>query len=650
MGGGEDLYAYTGKTLYIDLTTGNHRIAEFDETMAKNYLGGTGFGVKTLIDHLKPGTDALAPENPLIYVSGAVSGTIVPCTASKFGVFAKSPATGFIGEAYSTGQWGAELRMTGYDILIITGKAAKPMYIWIDDGTVQIRKASHMWGKTTWEAEQMIRDELGDQNIRVSGIGPAGENLSRFACLINDHYRSSGRTGLGAVMGSKNLKAVAIRGTKSVIVADPEGLMEICESLHERAKGPATAKYRTLGTAQNVLTMNAQGAMPTRNYQSATFEHAEKVSGEVFKEKFVTKTQGCSACPCRCEHIALAKEGEFEGAVARIEYEPLLSMGPHCGVDDPNAIIKGIELSNTLGMDAISIGIVVGFAMECYEKGLITKEQAGGLELNFGNGHAMIELIKKIAYREDIGDILAEGTKIAAEKIGGGSEKFANHIKGLEMTGYDVRGLKTAALGYAVSRRGADHQRHGSYGWDLSGKVDRYKAEAGRGKIVKEDEDLYCILDSIIICKFTRSIWRGPYEELAQVFSLVTGIPMDAEELRKTGERMNNLARLFNIREGLTRKDDTLPYRTMHDPIPDGVSKGSYVTQDELDLMLDAYYEARGWTNLGVPTKEKLDELGLSDYADIAANAANGDIAANAGNANNAANTANSTDAANTVQ
>jgi aldehyde:ferredoxin oxidoreductase len=258
---------------------------------------------------------------------------------------------------------------------------------------------------------------------------------------------------------------------------------------------------------------------------------------------------------------------------------------------------------------------VVGFAMECYEKGLITKEQCGGLELNFGDGSAMNALIRKIALRRDIGDVLAEGVRIAAEKIGGGSERFANHIKGLELTGYEIRGLKTAALGYAVSRRGGDHQRHGSYSHDLKGTVDRYKAEPGRGKLVMDDEDLYCILDSFIICKFTRGVWQGPYEELARVYSLVTGIPMDAEGLRKAGERMSNLARLFNIREGLTRKDDTLPYRIMHDPIPEGVSKGSYVPQAELDLMLDAYYEARGWDKDGVPGQAKLEELGLADYA-----------------------------------
>ena len=611
------MYAYTGKILYIDLSAGSHRVESFDESFAKDYIGGTGFGLKMLIDHLKPGLDPFDPGNPLIYVSGAVSGSIVPCTAAKFGVFAKSPATFMIGEGYSTGRWGAALRMAGYDIIIITGRSKKPVYLWIDNASVQIRSASHLWGKTTWEAEQMIRDELGDQEVTVSGIGQAGENLCRFASLMNDRYRAIGRTGLGAVMGSKNMKAIALRGTNSVTVAYPEELMEHCKTLHERAKGPATVKYRTLGTAANVLVMNAQAALPTRNYQSATFEHAEKVSGEVFKEKFVDKTQGCSACACRCEHIATAKSGEFKGTIARIEYEPLMAFGPHNGVDDPNAIIASIELCNKYGMDAISAGIVAGFAMECYEEGIITKEQTGGLELNFGNSHAMVELLRKMAYREDIGDVLAEGSRIAAEKIGKDSYKYANQIKGVEMTGYDVRGLKTAALGYAVSRRGADHQRHGSYGHDLGNKVDRYKAEPARGKIVMDDEDLYCILDSFIICKFTRGIWKGPYEELAQVYSLVTGIPLTPEEMRKSGERMNNLARLLNIREGLTRKDDTLPYKTMNDPIPEGVAKGSYVPQEELDLMLDAYYEARGWSNDGVPSMEKLEELGLSAYADI---------------------------------
>jgi aldehyde:ferredoxin oxidoreductase len=267
-----------------------------------------------------------------------------------------------------------------------------------------------------------------------------------------------------------------------------------------------------------------------------------------------------------------------------MEYEPMMAFGPYCGVDDLSAIIKAIEYCNLYGMDAISTGIVIGFAMECYEKKLISKEDTGGLELEFGNGAAMVEMAKKIALREDIGDVLAEGVKRAAEKIGKGSAHFAMHIKGLEMTGYDVRGLKTAALGYAVSRRGADHQRHGSYGWDISGKVDRFKAEPGRGKLVMGDEDLYCVIDSMIICKFTRTIWKV-YDDIAKVYSLVTGIPVTPSDIEKAGERMSNLARLFNIREGMTRSDDSLPERVMTDPIPSGIAKGSVTTQQDLDIM-----------------------------------------------------------------
>ena len=608
--------AYTGKILYVNLSDGNYHIGSYDETFAKNYIGGTGFGIKMLMDNLEPGVDAFDPRNPLIYVSGAITGTMVPCTASKFGVFAKSPGTGMLGEAYSTGQWGAELRMTGYDIIVIKGKAKRPVYIFIDNESVQIKDASKMWGTSTWDAEQAIRDEIGDQNIRVSGIGQAGENLNRLACIINDRFRAAGRTGLGAVMGSKNLKAVALRGTHDVTVADYDGLLEFNKDLYNRARGPATAKYRGLGTAANMLTMNEQSALPTRNYQSASFDKIEKVSGEYLNEKYVSKIQGCSACPCRCEHIAVAREGEYKDSVARVEYEPLMAFGPYCGVDDMNSIIKALEYCNTYGVDAIGAGIVVGFAMECYERGIITKEDTGGLELNFGNGHAMVEMVRKMSVREDVGNVMAEGVMRAAEILGKGSEHFAMHIKGLEMTGYDVRGLKTCALGYAVSRRGGDHQRHGSYGWDLGGKVDRYKAEKNRGSLVMGDEDFYAIIDSMIICKFTRAIWKG-YDEIAKVYTLVTGISMTGEELEKAGQRMSTLARLFNIREGLTRKDDTLPPRVMKDPIPSGVGEGSVTTQEDLDIMLDGYYEARGWNVDGIPKVSTLEKLDLSEYISL---------------------------------
>ena len=610
------MYTYTGKVLHVDLASGRSKITTFNDDFAKAYIGGTGFGIKTLIDNQKPGIAPFDPENPLIFTVGAVTSTMVPCASSKFGVFAKSPASNLLGEAYSTGQWGAELRFAGYDILVIKGKSPKPVYLWIDDESVQTMDASSLWGTTTWEAEEIIRKELGDQLIRVSGIGQGGENLARVACLMNDHFRAAGRTGLGAIAGSKNLKAVAVRGTHDIKVAEPEKLLELCLDLYERCKGPATSKYRGLGTAANVLTMNAQAALPTRNYQSATFEGAETISGEYLNEHFVTKIQGCTACPCRCEHIAEVSEGPFKGAIARVEYEPTMAFGSYCGVDRLEPVIKAIEYCNLYGVDAIGTGIIIGFGMECYEKGLITKDDTGGLELEFGNGEAMVEMVKKIALREDIGDVLAEGVKLASEKIGQGSEQFAMHIKGVEVTGYEIRGLKTCALGYAVSRRGADHQRHGSYGWDLGGKVDRFTVDKGRGKLVMGDEDNYCIFDSMILCKFTRGIWNN--DLIAKVYSLVTGIPMTGKELVTAGERISNLARLYNIREGLTRKDDTLPPRVMSEPIPSGIAKGSYVKPEELDILLDGYYEARGWTKAGVPTATKIKELGLDEYRAIA--------------------------------
>lgn len=610
------MYAYAGKILHVDVSKGKVRTETFDEEFAKTYIGGTGFGIKTLIDNQKPGIDPFDPENPLIYALGAVCGTMVPCAASKFGVFSKSPASYLLGESYSTGSWGAELRQAGYDIVVIKGKAEKPVYLWIDDESVQLMDASHIWGKSTMETEETIRKDLGDQYVRVSSIGPGGENLSRIACLINDFSRAAGRTGLGAVMGSKKLKAVAVRGTHDVKVADPKGLQELCKDLYERCKGPKTSKYRTLGTAANVLSMNNQAALPTRNYQKATFEGAEKISGEYLNEHYVVKIQGCTSCPMRCEHVATVPEGPFKGATARVEYEPTMAFGSDCGVDRLDAVIKAIEQCNVYGVDAISTGIIIGFAMECFEKGIINEKDTGGLALRFGNGEAMVEMVKKIALRQDIGNVLAEGTRLASQKLGHGSEDFAMQIKGVEMTGYDIRGLKTAALGYAVSRRGADHQRHGSYGPDLDGKVDRFKADKGRGRIVMDNEDNYCIFDSIILCKFSRGIWNG-YDEIAKVYTLVTGVPMKGSDLPTAGERMSNLARLYNIREGMTRKDDNVPPRVMKDPIPDGVAKGSFVSQQDLDILLDGYYEARGWTIDGVPKQEKLNSLKLEAYGDI---------------------------------
>jgi aldehyde:ferredoxin oxidoreductase len=612
------LYGYAGRVLHVDLTTGKTHVEPLNEEYAKKYIGGIGLGMRLWLDHSKPGVDPFSPENPIILTTGPISGTVWPTGGNGHAFVAKSPQSYGVGEAKSHGSFGTELKRAGYDAVIFKGKAEKPVYIWIDDDSVQLLDASHLIGKSPADTEDTIREELGDYYIRVAAIGPAGEKLVRIACIINDKTRAAGRTGMGAVMGSKNLKAIVVRGTHDVTVAKPDEFMEYVKEFHERMKGPATQKYRTLGTPENVLVHNSLSCMPTRNYNNSRFEGAEKVSGENLNERFVAKIIGCSSCAMRCEHICVVAEGPYKGTMTRMEYEPLWAMGPYCGVDRLDAIIKGMDLCNYYGIDAISAGVIVGFAMDCYEKGILTEKDFDGIDTRFGNQEALVKIIEKIGKREGIGDILAEGVKIAGEKIGRGTEKLAQHIKGVEVTGYDLRCLKTAALGFAVSFRGADHNRHGAYAFDVKGKVNRLVAEKGRGKMVKDMEDMYTLIDSFIVCKFSRGTYYKELEDMTKLYTLVTGIEMTPEELKRSGERINNVARLFNIREGLGRKDDTLPYKVMHLPIPDeGPSKGAYVSQEELDLLLDDYYMARGWTREGIPTVEKLKELGMDDLIPI---------------------------------
>jgi len=611
------MLGYAGRILHVDLSSGRIWTEVLNEDYAKKYIGGIGLGMRLYLDHSKPGVDPFSAENPLVLATGPLSGTMVPTGGNGHAFVSKSPQTFGVGETKAHGHFGTELKRAGYDAVIFYGKSERPVYLWLDDDAVQLLDAQYLWGKSPQETEDAIKKELKDAYIRVASIGVAGEKLVRIACVINEKTRACGRTGLGAVMGSKNLKAIAVRGSKDIAVANKDRLLELIKVQHERMKGPAARKYRTLGTPENVLVLNALGAMPTNNFTGAVFQGADRISGEYLNERYVAKVIGCSSCAMRCEHIAVVPEGPYKGTTTRIEYEPLWAMGPNCGVGNLDAILKGMDLSNYYGVDAISIGGIISFAMDLYKNGIVNKETVG-LELNFGNAETMIEMIKRVSLREDFGDTLAEGVKLAAERIGNGADKYAVHIKGVEMTGYDIRGLKTAALGYAVSFRGADHNRHGAYGPDVSGKVNRFKAEKGRGKLVKETEDLYSIIDSIIVCKFSRGTYVKGFDDLAALYAAVTGIEMNGEELRRAGERINNLGRLINIREGLTRKDDSLPWKIMHVPIPDeGPSKGSHVTQEELDLLLDDYYEVRGWNKEGMPTPEKLKDLDMEDLAYI---------------------------------
>src|SRR5512136_2697997 len=621
------MFSYAGRILRVNLSTGKIETEPMGEEMAKNYIGGIGLGIRLLVDNLKQGTDAFSPDNPLIFVTGPLSGTMGPTAGNGYAVVSKSPATGGVAEAKAHGFFGPDLKRAGYDAVIITGKAEKPVYLWIDDDNVQLMDAASLWGKSPHETDVAIRKDLGDYYIRVSAIGPAGEKLCRFAAIINDEFRAIGRTGMGAVMGSKNLKALAVRGTRDVNVADLEGFKEFIKMIHERMKGPATKKYKTLGTPENVLVLNSLAALATRNWTNATFEGAQKVSGEYLNEHFVKKIVGCATCGMRCDHIAVVPEGPYKGSTSRLEFECLWSMGPLCGVDRLDAVIEAMRIVNEYGMDGISIGVVVAFAMDCYEHGVITKEQTDGIDLRFGNAEALIAIINKIGKREGwLGNALAEGVAKAAEIIGGEAPKYACHIKGLELPGYDLRTLKTAALGFSVSFRGACHLRNGAYSPDVKGKVNRFKIEKGRGKMIADEGNVYNVIDSLIVCKFSRGTYYDGVKDLANYYTLATGIPITPEEMVQSGDRIENLARLFNIREGKgTREYDTLPWKIKNVPVPDeGPAKGVCVSDEEMAIGLDDYYTVRGWTPDGIPTAEKLAELGLGDLTYIVQKAQGG--------------------------
>jgi aldehyde:ferredoxin oxidoreductase len=610
----QNLLGYAGKILTVNLDTGKTQTQPLNMDVARKYIGGIGLGMHLWLENTKKGVDPLSPENALVLALGPISGTMFPTAGNGHAFISKSPETNLLGEAVSHGTFGAELKRAGYDAIILKGKAEKPVYLWIDDDSVQLLDAAHLKGKSPSETEDAIKDEIGDYYVRVAAIGLAGEKLSRIACIINEKTRAAGRTGLGAVMGSKNLKAIAVRGTRDITVAKPDEFMEMVKDFHERMKGPATRKYRTLGTVENVLINNTLYCMPTRNYTNAHFEDAEQVSGEAMNENYVAKIIACNSCPMRCEHETVIREGPYKGTMARMEYESLWALGPYCGVNRLDAIIKAAELCNYYGMDAQSVGVTVGFAMDCHEKGILSHEDLGGIDAHFGNAEALVQLVEKIGKREGIGNVLADGVKAAAAKIGKNSERLAQHIKGLEVTGYDLRCLKTTALSFAVSFRGADHTRSSAYTVDMKGKVDRFKAERGRGKLVKDLEDIYSLLDSFIVCKNAKGTFYKELADLAKLYGLVTGVEVSPEELGTTAERINTLARLINVREGLSRKGDSLPWKVMNEPIPDdGPAKGAVVTQDELDLMLDDYYNVRGWTLEGVPKIEKLKALGLAE-------------------------------------
>ena len=602
------LYGYNGRALVVDLTRRTSRWQPLDADALRRFIGGTGLGAYLLYEHCPPGVEPLSPGNPLIFVTSPLVGSRLT-TSSKFAVLTKSPLTGFIGDSLSSSFMATELKKAGCDALIITGKSEFPCLLSIDDGAVDFLDGSELMGLSTSETERAVKERLGHRR-RVACIGRAGENLVRFASITNDGGRQAARTGPGAVMGSKNLKAIAVKGTKPVPVYDADALNEIGEDLTRRSLGPATEKYRTLGTMANVSVFNSLGTLPTRNFQQSTFDGADGVSAEQFHESNFVKNAHCANCTIGCEKILVTSDNGKK-AKGRMEYESAFALGPLVGVADGNAVIRASTLCDELGMDTISVGATIAWAMECFERGMLTLDDTGGMDLRFGSGDELLECIRLIAEREGVGDLLAEGSLRASRVVGQGSDAWAMQVKGLEMPGYEPRSLKTMALGLAVSTRGACHNRSSAYEADFSARVNRLEVDDERGRITAEGEDFSAVLDSLIWCKFLRKAFDDLYGESAEIYRRITGWDMTAGDLRLAGERINNLKKAFNVREGWAREDDTLPQRVFAETLPTGVAAGVGLDREDLDMMVQGYYRARGWNEDGSIPEGKMRELGL---------------------------------------
>jgi len=616
---------YTGKILRINLTNKTAKEEKLPLEVAKNFIGGAGLGIKYLFDEVKPGTDALGPDNKLIFAPGPFTGTPTPC-ASRMAVVGKSPLTGAVGTALTGGYFPAELKFAGWDAIILEGKSDKPTWISIKDSTVKFHDAAGIWGTMTFDCQQMIKDDLKDQNTRVMCIGPAGERLSKLACIINER-RAAGRKGLGAVMGSKNLKAIAVRGTGTVTIASEEKYKTArTEMLKAMKESPVLySAFSPAGTPMVVDLTGALGILSAKNW-SATgeFVPVEQLGLDAQNTRKIGK-EHCYDCPVGCSQMKLARSGPYAGILTEgPEFETIYSFGTETGVANIDAVIAADRLADELGLDSISAGVTIGFAMELFEKGILTTSDTGGRDLKFGNDKAMMDILRMMAYREGIGDTLSDGTKAAAQKIGKGSDKYAMNIKGLEMPAYDVRGAKAHGLNYATAYTGADHNKGYAFqeifGIPVPWEVDRLAIE-GKGKLTKWNQDVRAVTcDCATMCAFIldTALPATSTQNTSALMEAITGLTFTADEVQKVGERLNNLAKAFNTREGFTRADDTFPERLMTEPLKEGGSKGQLISKDDLKMMLDEYYTERGWDpQTGVPTRAKLEELGLGNVADL---------------------------------
>ncbi len=619
-------YSYNGKVLHVDLTTQTIIEETPRQHVYRRYLGGGALSLYYLLKEMKPDTDPLGPENLLVFAASVLTGT--PAMGfSRYTVAAKSPLTGGFGESEAGGWWGPELKFAGYDAVIIKGRAEKPVYLWINDGKAELRDATHLWGQYSKETQTMIRDELGDNKVRIALIGPGGEKLVKYACILNEIKHANGRSGLGAVMGSKNLKAIAVRGKKRMGLHDESRVKDISQGFINSFKNsPDALALGELGTAGFVTAANALGILPTRNVREGTFEQVEDISGELMRDTIQVGRGTCYKCPVRCKRKIKVDEAPYsvDSDYGGPEYETIGAFGSLCGVGNLKAVARANQLCQAYTIDTISTGASIAFAMECFEKGIISSEETGGLELRFGNADAMLKMIEMIGNRDGLGDILADSMKEASVRIGNGSHKYAMHVKGQSLPLHEPRGKVGVALAYAVSPTGADHQEaphdplfENDAGMEFArplGIIEPVPALELSHKKVRMFvylQQLYSLFNSIGICNFTAHPW-GPVSinGLVDYVNAVTGWDTSLWELIKVGERHSNMARIFNIREGITSEEDFLPGR-LFEPLKGGPFEGNKIDIEDFRHALKVYYEMMGWDEHGIPNDSKLQELEL---------------------------------------
>ncbi len=615
------IYGYTGKALRVDLTNQAHKTEKINEAEMRGYLGGRGFNAKRLYDEVGAAVDPMSPENKLIFGTGPLVGTMFP-TASRFNVSAKSPHTGILGDSNAGGHFAPEMKFAGYDQIILEGRSRSPVYVYVKDDQVEFRDASAIKGRTVFEADGFIKSEFGDRRVQTVICGPAAEKGVRYCGLFANQVRAASRTGMGTVMASKNVKALAVRGTGHVEVSEPEEfermVLELEQEIREHEQYPGRMR---MGTTRILMMANDAGFLPTRNYTSGVYEDAYMVSGERLAEEYNVKNRGCFACTIPCSRVYSVREGPHKGLHGEgPEYEALGSFTSRIGNNDLELALKAIDLCNQLGLDILTVAGCVGWAMELYEAGELTVEDTGGLELTWGNGEALLTLIRLIADREDFGDVLADGSVEAAKRLGKGMDRTIQ-VKGMDLIMADPRGLKGFGLGYAVASRGGDHLRSEPFlelsddpeiGERMFGVPESTLrlADRGKGRLVSYFEDWNAVIDSLEPCKnIMQNMMLLPFGRAAEALEVATGLRVTPEEMREAGARIVTLERMFGVREGVSRADDSLPSRFRDTPLREGASSGTVV---DLDLMLDEYYAERGWdAATGHPTPDTLQRLGL---------------------------------------